>query len=397
VLDSLSLRASGRWALANLLLTTPLAVVACDDGMLMDTSDGGTTTDASTPPAPDGGAMTDEDGGAVEVDAFVPPEPSAEPVFLLQGHMGRTAISCDDGQSWIHDTSLDDDARCFTDGLDCDHHAGSGKGLAWAPDGEGGGHFFATFGWGQPGGIDRSSDGVTWERKLGDTTFGGLAFMDDTLVAGSRTARVSGDRGETFSAGIDTGLNGWNARRAGVAGGRFVLVGDDSDVVWSEDGETWSRPDTLPPGCGLSIQVSGGILDLDGTIVIVGGDGGSCVSTDGGVTFAVHTIRDGIGSQAVVHDGRVWVWSRGEVHTSTDGVTWVSEPTTPADLGIGPVAVSDDGTFVGVKGGWQQWYEAQRFYRSTDGVTWEELPEGSYTGSHPVRAMAFGYVDECPE
>ena len=148
--------------------------------------------------------------------------------------MGRTAISCDDGQSWIHDTSLDDDARCFTDGLDCDHHAGSGKGLAWAPDGEGGGHFFATFGWGQPGGIDRSSDGVTWERKLGDTTFGGLAFMDDTLVAGSRTARVSGDRGETFSAGIDTGLNGWNARRAGVAGGRFVLVGDDSDVVWSE-------------------------------------------------------------------------------------------------------------------------------------------------------------------
>jgi hypothetical protein len=51
-----------------------------------------------------------------------------------------------------------------------------------------------------------------------------------------------------------------------------------------------------------------------------------------------------------------------------------------------------------VNGGWDQWYERQRFYRSTDGVTWDELAAGAFTGGHPVRFAAAGAVDvgTCP-
>ncbi len=92
----------------------------------------------------------------------------------------------------------------------------------------------------------------------------------------------------------------------------------------------------------------------------------------------------------------VLVWSRGQVHRSSNGTDWTSEPTTPSDLQLGPVAVSDDGTFVAVRGGWQVWYENQEFYRSEDGVTWETLDASSYTGSHPIRDIHFGYVAACP-
>jgi hypothetical protein len=62
------------------------------------------------------------------------------------------------------------------------------------------------------------------------------------------------------------------------------------------------------------------------------------------------------------------------------------------------VAVSA-GTFVAVKGGWQVWYEQQRFYRSTDGVTWDELPDGAYRQGHPITAMVAGFAQRssvCP-
>ncbi|HEY1088201.1 MAG TPA: hypothetical protein VGE37_10920, partial [Archangium sp.] len=80
-----------------------------------------------------------------------------------------------------------------------------------------------------------------------------------------------------------------------------------------------------------------------------------------------------------------------------DGTSWTSS-NTQTRVGsalsggprLGAVAMSDAGTFVGVKGGWQVWYEQQRFYRSTDGLIWDELPEASAKRSHPITAMTFG-------
>jgi len=392
------LRRPGPWVLANAVLCLPLLGLACGD-------DGGSTDDD---PAVDGSAPTTDLGpgpsdagrrvdGSPSGPDLGPPDPEGVPVFLAQGHMGRTTISCDDGRSWTHDSSLDGSVRCFEDGFDCDHHPGAAKGLTWSP--KNGGRFFATFGWGPPGGIERSVDGATWTPILEETTFGGLSYGNDVLVAGARNAQVSTDEGETFGERVATGLEVSNVRRGGFAGGRHVIVGSgsgDNDIVWSIDGGTWERPSTLPAGCGASIQNAGGIVDVGGTIVVIGGDGVACASSDGGDTFVESSIGGDGASHAVATGTEVFVWTRGTVHRSSNGTDWSSEPTTPEDLRLGPVAVSDDGTFVAVRGGWRTWYEDQEFYRSEDGVTWETLPDGAFTGSHPIRDIHFGRLASCP-
>ena len=38
-------------------------------------------------------------------------------------------------------------------------------------------------------------------------------------------------------------------------------------------------------------------------------------------------------------------------------------------------------------------------YRSSDGVTWDELPEGSFVGSHPIQFIVYGAGEKsavCP-
>jgi hypothetical protein len=63
----------------------------------------------------------------------------------------------------------------------------------------------------------------------------------------------------------------------------------------------------------------------------------------------------------------------------------------PNSIDFRVTAVSDEGTIVGVSGGWNQHYDAQVFYRSEDGVHWEVLPGDAYTGGHPIKVVAFGY------
>jgi hypothetical protein len=44
-------------------------------------------------------------------------------------------------------------------------------------------------------------------------------------------------------------------------------------------------------------------------------------------------------------------------------------------------------------------YEKQQFLRSTDGLTWESLPAGSFVGSHQIFNLVAGYADPstaCP-
>ena len=352
--------------------------------------------DAGAPVAtPDGGPAAD---AGTEPDPGPEPTPEGVPVFVAQGHMGRTVVSCDDGQSWQYDQSMNDSTRCFDGGPDCDHHAGAGQGLAWGPA-PGGGDFYATFGWGGPGHVQRSSDGANWTTIQDGPEWGGIAYGDGVLLLGAYGAQRSLDGGATFEAPVDTGLAVWNVRRAGYAGGRFILSGSTGgvhDVVYSADrGASWQHPTTLPAACGNNMQVQGGILDVGGRIVLVGSDGVACTSTDGGQTFTESRIGS-IGSDAVSTGTEAFVWGAGEVHRSTDGLTWTSQPISPANLRLGAVAVSDGGTFVGVNDGWQQAYEAQVFYRSTDGVNWEPLPAGSYQSGHPIRDIQFGYVASCP-
>ncbi len=360
-------------------------------------------------PGPDGIVVV-PDGGAGEVDAATAGGPDAfvegrVGVFVAQGYAGRVSVSCDDGLTWQFDredaltdemgTPLPEVARCF-DGVDCDHHPGRAKGIVFHH-----GWFVRTNGWGPPGAVRRSRNGVVWEEVLEGTTFGGIATSSDgdtdgVVVLGARTPRVGSMDAMTFADSENEAIGGWNVRRAGFADGHFVIVGNDgTEVGVSADGVRWTSPTTIDAACGGGIQNEGGVAGIGDAMVIVGGNGTVCRSIDDGVTWTTHMLPDGAtpSSSDVLRAGsELFVWSGGAVLRSSDGATWTSTPTEPR-IDVGAVARSPSGTFVAVRGGWNTWNEDQRFYRSTDGVRWDELtPEAARRG-HPIGWIAYGEID----
>ena len=348
----------------------------------------------------DTGAASVDSGAAPEdvaADSATAPEvavdtgPEKLGVFVAQGHAGRTTISCDDGRTWIKNRSDNDSIRCF-EGIDCDHMESAGRGITF-----GGGYFVATFGWGKPGSIRRSKDGFTWEKTLEGTTFGGMVYGNEAFVAAARTPQVSLDLGKTWSKTTEPTVTVWNVRGAGFGANNVVMVFEDSgkaELALSNDsGKTWWKPTTLPTTCGQAIQSEGGIVYGKGTLLIVGGNGVACRSTDGGKTFTESKMGGDVTSFAHFTGTEFVAWGRTDknvMYKSADGATWTVTPTSHS---IGPSARSDGGTFVATNTGWLAWYEKQSFYRSKDGVTWESLPKTAFTGSHPIRGMTFGWVD----
>ncbi len=311
--------------------------------------------------------------------------------------------SCDEGKTWIADQANDvGEGTCWSDDaneIECDHDVGAGRGIAY-----GSGYFFATFGWGTPSTIKRSENGIDWETVLSgedDARFGGIAVQGDVVLAAARNARLSPDKGQTWGAPVPTNLMGFNVRRAASAGSYFVMVGDAGDIVLSDDsGASWYAPTFVEEKCGGGIQTSGGIAFGDGTLLILGGNGIACSSTDGGLNFQSSDLGTS-GSSQLVWSGQDFVsYNSGTAYRSPDGITWTSTPMSPA-VPIGAISVSAQGTFVGIDGGWgaANWYDEQNFYRSEDGINWETLAPGTFTGGHPIRNLAFGYVkpsEQCP-
>lgn len=373
------------------------------------------------------------DAGAALYDRPIPQPPGTVPVFIAQGHVGRTVMSCDDGLSWVHDRSFDlegDDyvcatvepTRCWADGVacrfvrdgacmvsqaqcDCDHHPGAARGMAY-----GHGWFIGSWGWGARGAVRRSRDGVTWERVVDNEIFGGIAFGDGRFLVGARQPLVSDDDGASWKPGgaaalrSPSGNNIWNVRSlafSAVAEGRFVITGEDGDnrdVLISADlGESFVRPSTLPAQCGAGVT---GIAAGGGTIVIAHRNGDICYSRDGGDTFVPSRTDDSIDSAPLWTGDHFIAWRLGKAFTSRDGATWTSHPTDPPDVQVGVAGYNPlTGTFVAVRGGWQNWYEKQEFYRSADGVRWTKLPSQAATGGHPLKTIAFGYAvpsESCP-
>jgi hypothetical protein len=327
--------------------------------------------------------------------------PTTVPMFVAQGHLGRTMISCDDGHTWVANRSDDDDAICWPppDQIpDCDHDPGAGRGIAF-----GDGDFVATFGWGAPGSLRRTTDGVAWANVQEGESFGGVAYGAGVYLAAGWTPWRS-ENGVDWSAIAPAGIGQPVRRFAFVPhdGGRFVLVAEGGGnvelAISSDQGESWTFP-SWPAGCGQSIQTEGGIAYGNGALVVLGGNGIACRSTDGGATWTSTTVAADVSSHLVWTGAAFMAWSVGVAHQSADGDTWTSTPTVPASLHLGPTAASDAGTLVGVRGGWQVWYDQQEMYRSTDGITWETLAPSAFVGSHPLRAMAFGHASPselCP-
>jgi hypothetical protein len=286
--------------------------------------------------------------------------------------------------------------------IECDHQPTAGRGVAF-----GNGWFVANFGWGPTGDVRRSSNGVDWQAVNTGSNYASMVYLGGDFFGTIETPDVSRDDGHSWThAGAPA--NAWgqgNVRRGGgglLDGGAVLVMSADNGIfVGHADAGvvSWATP-TVDTGCRAG-QTEGGVAVERGHVVLLSETGVACTSTDG-VTFSTHSVGGTVSSTLVFDGTRFVAWGQDTggtrlVYRSEDGASWTATPTsahkangaaTTAD--IGPAAFGE-GTFVAVNGGWGQWYEQQRFFRSTDGVTWSELPAGAFTGGHPVRNMTFGY------
>jgi len=325
-------------------------------------------------------------------------------VFLATGHMARTIMSCDDGQTWINDRSQNDNARCWTPGdpnfVECDHTPYTNYGS----DSDGG-WFYANYGWGYNGSVRRSQDGVNWQILRSDGWGGGLAYQAGRLfLQWEYKPMISSDGGLTFRDLTTPRLFDLDHPIAHRVGSKFMLMGRPFGNVrfgLSRDyGVTWEFPASMQAQPGLRV-----IKEGNGRMVAVGA-GRAAYSSDDGRTWTMSTItaNASVGFSELVFDGTQFLtWGNGRRWASPDGQTWTSVPVVTGSvnpsLWEGPVSFNPaTGQFVMITHIDMNWYNRQRAFRSRDGITWSELPATSFRGGHPILRIISGKMDRrfCP-
>jgi len=275
----------------------------------------------------------------------------------------------------------------------------------------GDGAFVITWGWGKPGKVQRSTDGVNWNTVIDGTTHADIAFGNGVFLTGKGRPYFSENNGITWSqVTVPSGYNQfYNVRAIGfgswASGSNFYLFGDGDRLHGvPPSGATISTP-THPLGCGSYLSGSA----TSNTVVVTthsdynAGQGYVCRSIDGGETWERQDVSGVRTLSSVLWTGTEFVFwgDSARMYRSPDGTAWTSQALVADNFSqfpsFGAMARSDQGTFAMVNGNWRQWYEQQRFFRSTDGVHWQQLSTNNYVGSHPLNFMEFGYVDPSAE
>lgn len=320
---------------------------------------------------------------------------------MAAGHMARTVMSCDDGQTWINDRSANDATRCWVDGdpnyVECDHTPYSFTGLDYNN-----GWFFTMAGWGYPGALRRSQDAFQWQ-TLRNVQGNGLTFINDILYVNWQNGFRSSDGGVTLVPVSTGGLQNLSFPRVRRVGSLMVAVGrNDSSqrfAISRDQGLSWSSPATMQVPW-IKKVVSGG-----NRLVVIGHNNSavsySATSTDNGVTWTLReqTMRDLYWEQ-LVFDGEKFIsWGNGQRWISFDGLNWMGQAFTVQNLSgqpfNGPIAYNPVTKSLSmITNNWGNYYSRQKAYRSIDGgLTWSLLPTAAFRGGHPIAEMIYGEVD----
>ncbi len=405
-------------------LIVALVLGGCRAGAVLQDSDGSTSGT---------GGMTGDGGGGAGGATGVT-------VVVAQGYMGRTTISCDDGQTWIADRSFDKeghdiicgdktpvrcgvtsctkmggDGTCYVQpNCDCAHESGYPKGVVVAQN-----QILSNFGWGWPAVLMRSQDGMTWDSSYRPVSGSpNLVFGAGTYLRLGAPSIISED-GINWRTGGYEGLNGPGAEPQATTrafefldykDGRFIGIFDGNNIRLTADrGQTWTAPATVPAGCTDGIGYVERFLTGNGIAVIITSNRQACRSVDGGNTWTLHEITaekaTGMFFQfGIFANGKFMTWGlmngigeNGTRYSSADGATW-DEVRTNGPIWVGAVGVTPTGTLVAtnLNGG----YENQAFYRSTDdGLTWNALPAGAFVQSQPILRFGAGTIQPntlCP-
>lgn len=340
----------------------------------------------------------------------VTPTGKMVPIILAGGTMGRTLISCDGGQSWLHDHSDNDAARCFVTGdpnaVDCDHNASNLRNLDYAN-----GYFYASFGWGYTGSLRRSRDGVNWETVRNDGYGDGVAaFNDGTIALIWGKWQRSTDSGQSWMNIADqpTSYQVVFGARVFHFGPLLLLGGGEATGtgVSTDEGATFNFYTSL-----ANDSANQGVAAGNGLIVTIGfanatGVQSAAVSRDSGVTWtttASTTFAHPANWTGILFDGTQFVaFTAGTRWTSADGLNWVSAPMKVlndpsfASTSLAGAAAFDPVTknYVLLSGQYTgSFYAKQKAFYSRDAISWTEVDASSFTGGHPIRDIKFGQAD----
>jgi hypothetical protein len=363
-------------------------------------------TAAVTTSSVDGGIDSDgavQQGTSTEValDTDVRTDPAATvemptptiAVFFAGGKLGRTLMTCDGGASWINDVSDDETAKCFTNGLDCDHHPRTNSGLVFTGE-----TVVATWGHGFGGTVTRSIDGVGWTSVPDQFQTDGLVFANDKLYSLGSYPRVSTDQGKTWARTTATYLSvtirGAASMRMPNGADRVLGIGQQ-DGAWTgvysdDDGVTWG-PMTMN-GCVW------GEFATVADVALLSGGGVLCRSVDFGVTWTPITEFGASTSHVLRVKDAVWALAGAELRKSTDGMTWTTEAAA-SDLAnrLLNVAYSPDlDSFVAVTSGFGSSETDQSFYTSKDAKIWTKIDPAKAKPGHPIQFVIPAVIKETP-
>ena len=331
------------------------------------------------------------------------PKPT-EGIFVAAGHSMNIVVSRDDGRTW----------QPTFYGRPCGDH---GRWAVWNSAAYTGGVFAIAAGWGAPGTVLASDDGVNWRHLTANTRqpqkkenqpYDMLTTMELIGVNGSfiMPLEATPDFGKTWYRSSAYGFRDAANERVSVNlahpslacgdynnGKRVIVIGDEGPAIYSDDlGQTWIPMQvTAQPWEGEGAK---GIIAKENVFLIVKGDGSTVLrSTNGGTTWQAHALgvkRPDSRSFGLSLVGDEF-WVTGQTSkASTDGITWRD---LPADTPSGRVSRSDTGTLINVS------RKRYSILRSEDkGQTWQEVykftPHPDATGGAQGFAdVAFGQVN----
>lgn len=326
-----------------------------------------------------------------------------EGIFVAAGHGLNVVASRDDGKTW---------KQVFF-GYPCGDH---GRWAVWNSVAYTEGVFAIAAGWGGPGTVIASDDGVTWRHLTGGdrkpSTKGAKPIdLRNTMgLLGVRGAFVmplqaTPDFGKTWHEASQYGFTDGQGNRVKVDvahaslaygdyhGGRVIVVADSGPSLYSDDrGATWTplsgKAQPWPDDKGGAQ----GIIAKGDVFIIVKGAGDTVLrSADGGATWTPHPLgverpESRSFGLAIVKD-EFWVTGKTS-KASADGISWRD---LPASTPGGRIAVSDKGTLISVS------RSRSTILRSEDGRTWQEVykftpPAEATGGAQGLADVEFGLV-----
>ena len=336
------------------------------------------------------------------VEPPVTPPPTEPPpvsttmrkVFFASGHVGRTLLSCDGGRSWIRDRSDNDQTRCWVNGdpnnVECDHTPGSGRGID-----AGDGWLFANFGWGQPGTVRRSRNGVNWETIRSGANGGGIGYVNGTLLSYWGNWSLSNNMGQTWTQVPNSPAPSMSHPLGYRLDDLFMALGRTQGLRISRDrGQSFENIASFPFFDGGYFTSGNGIL------VGVGGAGVVASSRDHGRTWTSRQVSTSARWSGVQFNGTYFVgWLGSQMWRSSDGQSWSVVGSLNVPNFSGPIAYnSETRTYATIPNNWGQYYSGQRAYVSTDGVSWTQLTGSAFRGGHPITHLMTADIEasHCP-